>query len=375
MSVLDAIYRELGEEGLKKARWQETMRAVGFFLQVAFLLAYVGLWLLGGLAAQVARLTNDNPWLFALAFFAGEAIFNLPLRYLDRWVEIRLGTNRQGFGGWLLDWLKNALVNVALLSLLFGTVFALVQHWAKALIWGALVLALGFALLLFLLQPLLLRMQFKTVPLEDPELGERIEAVFAKAGVPFRGVYRVAASEKTKRGNAAVVPKAGGYEVVFFDTLLKALDPEALAFVVAHELGHVKHRDLPRFTALFALALYLALLVGYGATRALAPAFGVDPGSAAGLPLFYLGSMLTLMLSSLATNAFGRSREFAADRFAFELTGDLGAFERSFAVLARQNLADPDPPGWIEVLLHNHPSIKHRWEAGRRYFERRRRGE
>ena len=363
------IYAELGEEGVQKARWQEKMRAAGFLLHLLFLVAYVALWLLAGWAVAAARWTGENPWLLALLFLAGEAVFTFPLSYLSRWVELRLGTNRQSFGGWVLDWLKNSALNVVLMSLLFGTAFALFQRWPEAALFGALAVSAAFALVLFALQPLVLRINFKTEPLEDPELRAKIGAVFEKAGVPLKGLYLVRAGEKTSRGNAAVVPKAGGYEVVFYDNLLEALDPDALAFVVAHELGHVKHRDVSLKLAAFAVLLFLALLSGQAAVGFFAPALELEPTSVAALPLFYLGVMLAFALGSVFLNAYSRAREYAADRFGFELTGDLGAFERSFAALAKQNFADPDPPTWVEFLLHDHPSIKHRWEAGRRYFQ------
>ena len=366
--VLRQIYAELGEEGVKKARWQERMRALSFLLQLLFLVVYVALWLFAGWAAAAARWTGENPWLFALLFFAGDAVFTLPLRYLSRWVELRLGTNRQSLGGWVLDWLKNSALNVVLMGLLFGTAFALYQRWPEAALFGAVAVAVAFALLLFALQPLMLRMEYKTEPLEDPGL-RAIGAVFEKAGVPFKGLFLVRAGEKTSRGNAAVVPKAGGYEVVFFDTLLEALDPDALAFVVAHELGHVKHRDARWQIAVFSALLFFALLMGQLAVRLFPLGLGLPLTSVASLPLFYLGVMLAFLVGNLLINAFTRTREYAADRFAFELTGDLGAFERSFTVLAKQNFADPDPPAWVELLLHDHPSIKHRLEAGRRYFE------
>jgi len=346
------------------------MRAAYFLLQLLFLVVYAALWLLSGGASAAARWTGENAWLFALLFFAGEAVFTLPLRYLGRWVELRLGTNRQSLWGWVLDWLKNSALNVVLMSLLFGTAFALYLRWPEAALWGALAVAVAFALLLFALQPLTLRMNFKTEPLEDPELTARIGAVFEKAGVPLKGLFLVRAGEKTSRGNAAVVPKAGGYEVVFYDNLLEALDPDALAFVVAHELGHVKHGDIRRSLVAFAALLFFALLSGQAAVRIFAPGLGLSPTSVAALPLFYLGVMLALLVGSVFLNAYSRAREYAADRFAFELTGDLAAFERSFTALAKQNFADPDPPAWVELLLHDHPSIKHRWEAGRRYFEK-----
>lgn len=365
MEFLEKIYEALGEEGLKKARWQTRMGVLGIALQIVFVLLYVALWALTPLSQRVVEATGGNPWLYTLVFFLGQRIFNFPLDYFSRWVELRLGTNRQSFSGWLLDWLKQSAVSVALMTLLFGGAFAVMLAWPQAALLIFLVLVAAFAGLLYALQPLLLRLEFKADPLEDEALAARIRALFERAGVPFRGVYRLRAGEKTSRGNAAVISKVGGYEVVFTDTLLEALDPDALAFVVAHELGHVKHRDTQRGLFPFAALLYASLLVGYVL---------VSTPTLERFPFFYLGTQLAFVLGRLAMNHLVRTQEYAADRFAIQLVPDLEAFERSFLALSRQNFDDPDPPAWIETLLYDHPSIKHRYQALKRTLEEKKEG-
>ncbi len=360
MEFLERIYASLGEEGLKKARWQTRMQVLGMTLQIVFVLLYVALWMLTPLSPRVAALTGENPWLYTLVFFLGQSLFNLPLNYFSRWVELRLGTNRQSLSGWLLDWLKQSAVSVALMTLLFGGAYAVMRAWPEAAPLVFLVLVAAFAGLLYALQPFFLRLEFKAEPLEDEALAARIQKLFERAGVPFRGVYRLRAGEKTSRGNAAVIPKVGGHEVVFTDTLLEELDTEALAFVVAHELGHVKHRDTLRGLFAFAVLLYVALLAGYVL---------VGTPALARFPLFYLGTQLAFVFGKLAMNHLVRTQEYAADRFAIRLVPDLEAFERSFLVLSRQNFGDPDPPAWIETLLHDHPSIKHRYQALKKALE------
>ncbi len=360
MDFLKRIYEKLGEEGLKKARWQTRMRVLGMALELAFMLLYVELWALTPLGPKLAERVGGNPWLYALAFFLGQTLFNLPLDYFSRWVELRLGTNRQPFSGWLLDLLKQGAVQVALMTLLFGGAYAVMRAWPQAAPGIFLALVAAFAGLLYALQPLLLRLEFRAEPLEDEALTARLRALFERAGVPFRGVFRLRAGEKTSRGNAGVIPKVGGYEVVFTDTLLEALDPKALSFVVAHELGHVQHRDNQRGLFAFAALLYLALLAGYVL---------VGTPTLLRFPLFYLGTQLAFVLGRLAMNHLVRTQEYAADRFAIRLVPDLDAFERSFLVLSQQNFEDPDPPAWIETLLYDHPSIKHRYQALKRALE------
>ena len=70
-------------------------------------------------------------------------------------------------------------------------------------------------------------------------------------------------------------------------------------------------------------------------------------------------------LASLLINAYKRRMEYRADAYALEITRNQPAFEAAFRVLASENLTDPDPPRWVEIWLHDHPSIDKRLEAAR----------
>jgi STE24 endopeptidase len=59
-------------------------------------------------------------------------------------------------------------------------------------------------------------------------------------------------------------------------------------------------------------------------------------------------------------NAWSRWRERLADRYALETTRNPQAFASAMTRLANQNLAEAEPPAWVEFLLHSHPSISKR---------------
>ena len=369
-NLVDKIYAELDEEGMQKVRWQEKMRLVIFLLQLVAPIAYVLLWITTRWSHTLARWSQEEPLLFSFVFFGGELLFALPISYLNGWIELRLGTNREPLGNWAYFWFRWAF-HMALLNMaLFSFVFDIYASSPGISLFANLVLAFAFNLLIFWLQSPALRKRFKVEPIEDHELKARIGAVFEKAGVPFKNIYLLHAGPKTTRGNALVIPKALGYEVLLYDNLVEALDPGALAFVTAHELVHIKNEDLPRRLIANSTLLFFSLFIGQVTVRTLAPWFWLDPLSVEALPLFYLGTTLTYTIGQVLLNALRRWHEYAADRYAFELTGDLDTFEQAFTVLAKRNFLDPDPPRWLELLLHSHPSIKHRWEAGQRYFEK-----
>ena len=85
----------------------------------------------------------------------------------------------------------------------------------------------------------------------------------AAAGVKVGEVYSVDASRRTTAANAYVAGLGPTKRVVLFDTLLDRYSRDEVRVVVAHELAHVRNRDVPRegwlYAALVAPAAALAV--------------------------------------------------------------------------------------------------------------------
>ncbi len=376
-SELQALVQEwesaLGPEDLAKARYQLRMRVwrFGSTLLLAGLLAL--LWLPTGWAVALRDALRANAngwrtWLYILLLGAMSSALSLPLAW---WFEFRveqhLGTLRQSLRGWLRDHLKQEALAGLVQSLLMTGLYFMFRRWPEHWFVGIAVAVVVFLVVYYLLQPVFLRLQYKAEPLDDPDLQALLKDLFERAGVPFAGLAVLRASEKTARGNAALVPKGAGTQVVVFDTLLHELSPRALAAVVAHELGHKVHRDMLKLMLVLGVSLLAALSLGYGVLTTVGYWDGLQgPADVATLPLLWLtlawlGAGLQILL-----NAYMRRIEFAADAYALTLTQDPAALEEAFRVLARQNKALPQPPLWVERLLDNHPSLARRVLALRR---------
>ena len=90
-------------------------------------------------------------------------------------------------------------------------------------------------------------------------------------------------------------------------------------------------------------------------------AFGFSGvGDIANLPLFGLVMGVFGLVTTPLGNAWSRWREVKADQYALETTQNPEAFISAMTRLANQNLADAEPPAWVEFLLHSHPSISKR---------------
>jgi STE24 endopeptidase len=297
-------------------------------------------------------------------------LVGLPLSAWRGWLyERRWGFSTQTFRGWLWDRAKGLVLGVAVSSvglvLLLGAVRAWGGGWPAVAAPGAAL----FVLVLSLLAPLLFERLFnRFLPLPDRGLAAELQELSRRAGVPVRTILVSDASRRTRKHNAYVSGLGPTRRLVLFDTLLADVPRGELRGVVAHELGHRRHRHVAAGTLLamagaaaFVLVLW-GLLSWHGLLSAVGAAGAGDPRV---VPLVLLVSSML----ELGTLPFGtwvsRRWERTADRFALELTGDGAALEQMHRRLALANLADLDPPPLLYALLFTHPTPPERIAAAR----------
>jgi STE24 endopeptidase len=331
--------------------------------------------LLSGASARLAsfadRVAPRRPFsdaVYTLLFRLLARLALLPLAYLSGYaLEHRFGLSTQSRRGWLADRAKAAALGLAfelpIAVVSYETIRRSPRGWW--LILSA--LALPFTVLLAQLYPVLIAPIFnRFTPLDDPGLAGRVRALAERAGVPVADVVRVDLSRQTRKANAFFAGIGPTRRIALGDTLLERFTPDEVEVVVAHELAHQLHRDVWKGVALGSVAT----LGGAFALSRLAPSLtrrlGRRTGVAriddvASMPLF--GLLLGLIGAATLPLASAFSRELVerpADRRALALTGHPEAFVSAMEKLAEQNLADPDPPRLIHVLLHGHPSVAER---------------
>jgi STE24 endopeptidase len=304
---------------------------------------------------------TGGPWwvqtlLFTLLVLAVIEIARLPLAFWRGFVrERRWGFSTQELGGWVADLAKGFTVGVVLTGLalvaLLGSIRLFPSWWPLVAVLGAVVLVV----LLVFAAPLLLEPIFnRFLPLDDAELTDALRGLAQRAGVPVRDVLVADASRRTRKHNAYVSGIGGTRRVVLFDTLLGETARPELEVIVAHELGHRRHRDVAKGTLLAMLSATVAVLV----------AWPLDP-TPRHIPLLLLVWGLLELVSLPLTAAFSRRLERRADRFALELTDDPAAFEAAFRRIARANLSDLDPPRLAYAFVFTHPTPAERMAAAR----------
>jgi STE24 endopeptidase len=212
---------------------------------------------------------------------------------------------------------------------------------------------------------------FKFKPLEDAELVARLTALAERAHTRVRGVFTMMLSEKTTAANAALMGLGNTRRIVLGDTLYEKYSHDEIETILAHELGHHVHRDIPWGlaidTVLTMLGFFLADVflkwgvaqLGYASIADLA-AFPL-----LGLALGAFG-LVTMPLS----NGYSRWREGRADEYALQTTRNAEDFIGAMEKLADQNLAELEPEAWVEWLLYSHPPIGKRIKRGEQFASR-----
>jgi STE24 endopeptidase len=285
----------------------------------------------------------------------------LPTQAVAHERAVDYGLSTQGFGDWLLDEGRSATISAAIAAAGATLLIALLRRFGRLWWIPGAVAVVAFEVAFVWLAPVVLAPLFNRFePLPAGQARSDVLELGERAGVEIGEVYEVDASRRSTALNAYVSGLGPTKRVVLYDTLLDESSRPALRSVVAHELAHVKHRDIPRGMLWVAIVAPLGLLfAGLLATR-LARRTGADPSTPAALPAFALALSVTVFALTIVSNQLSRDVEAAADDYALELTGDPDGLIDLQTRLAETNLSDPDPPDWSHLLFGTHPTTVER---------------
>ncbi len=326
------------------------------------------LWLtLGGLMQRVfdawAPVFPPGGYGHGIAFLATlgllGSLVDLPFGlYRTFVIEERFGFNKMTPGLWIKDLAKQLALTAAIgLPVLFAVLWLMARMGELWWFW-VWCFWLGFNLLVLLVYPSFIAPLFnKFTPLTDDKLAQRIEALLARCGFRVSGLYVMDGSKRSAHGNAYFTGFGAAKRIVFFDTLLEKLSPEEVEAVLAHELGHYKHRHIwQRVALLGAISLGFLAALGYLIQEAwFFQGLGMaSMGTAPALALFSMAIPVFTFPFSPLMSQVSRCHEFQADAYAVRQTKaeDLAS---ALVKLYRDNAATLTPDPLYSTFHDSHP--------------------
>ena len=350
---------------------------VGMALGSALLLGWT---LLGGLdalniALRDALLPSWGAMVYQLALLTAfvliGGLLELPLDWYSTFrVEQRHGFNRTTTRLWLMDMLKGAGVGLALglplaalVLWIMGSSGGLWWLWA----WFAWV---AFNLVMLVLYPTVIAPLFnKFEPLPDEALKSRVQALMQRCGFAAKGLFVMDGSKRSAHSNAYFTGLGAAKRVVFYDTLLQRLSSAEVEAVLAHELGHFKHKHvLKRIVVIFAMSLAGLALLGWLANQSsfyvglgVAPNLSA-PNDALALLLFMLVLPPFTFFVTPVMAHFSRRDEFQADAYACA-QADGQALASALLKLNEDNAATLTPDRLYVRFYYSHPPASERLAA------------
>jgi STE24 endopeptidase len=366
-TVTPAAHQKAADYTIAKTRFD--------LLDTAFAGAMLLGWtLLGGLDAL-------NQWLYGLlgagmaqqlalvaAFAIVGAAAALPFTLYQTFViEERFGFNKMSFRLWLADLAKSGVIGgliglpiVALILWLMGAAGPWWWLWAWA-VW------MGFNLLLLVVYPSFIAPLFnKFKPLDDESLKARVTELMRRCGFAAKGLFVMDGSKRSAHANAYFTGFGAAKRVVFYDTLLSKLSPGEVDAVLAHELGHFKHKHIiKRIAGLFALSLAGFALLGWLSQQAwFYTGLGVrpnlpGPNDALALLLFLLAMPVFSFFAAPLFALLSRKHEFEADAYAVQQTSgkDLST---ALLKLYEDNASTLTPDPVFVKFYYSHPPASER---------------
>jgi STE24 endopeptidase len=269
-------------------------------------------------------------------------------------------------GLYLLDALKGIMLGTILgLPLLIGVLWLMEKMGSLwwIYVWGVWI---SFNLLLLFIYPNFIAPLFnKFQPLQDDTLKARIDELMKRCGFTSSGLFVMDGSKRSTHGNAYFTGFGKTKRIVFFDTLLQRLTPPEIDAVLAHELGHFKHRHvMKRILFTFALSLvFLWVLAQLMQSAWFFQGLGVninpsDAGqtesTALALLLFFMVLPVFSFLLQPLTSYYSRKHEFEADNYAAAQT-NANDLSSALVKLYQDNAKTLTPDPLYATFYESHP--------------------
>lgn len=322
------------------------------------------------LISIICSVLPSDPVLQGLVFFAlmsvVEVIIGLPIEYIFNFkIEAKYGFNKVTPKTFILDQVKNLIINTLLTFIIFLLVLA--AHSILGDYFGIIAfIALGVLMVgISAFSTVFSKLFNKFTPLPEGELRTNLSNMFAEAGFKLKDIYVMDASRRTTKANAYCGGIGKLKQIVLFDNLVNNYSEGEITAVFAHELAHFKNKDTTKMTFFNMLNFLpmMAMMTVLMIVPEISASFGFASPSI--LFAFYVsfGSLLSIVTEFIMIpfNYMSRRFERRADSLAFE-KGYGDELISALRKLHKDSLSDMNPHPTVVKLTYNHPPLHERIE-------------
>jgi heat shock protein HtpX len=270
------------------------------------------------------------------------------------------------------------LMKTAVLMAAITALFMLIGRWmgGQAGMMLALVVAIGMNFFSYWFSDKIVLKMYNAREVDDssaPQFVAMVRELAQRADIPMPRVYII----DEQAPNAFATGRNPSHAAVAATTgILRVLSQRELRGVMAHELAHVKHRDILISTISATMAGAIGMLANFAMLFGGRDSEGRPANPIAGL----LVAILAPLAASLIQMAISRAREFEADRGGAEISGDPEALATALQKIhryaqgipmeaaerhpetAQMMIMNPLSAGGIRGLFSTHPSTEERVE-------------
>lgn len=280
-------------------------------------------------------------------------------------IEDKYGFNKQTKKGFFIDQIKSFILLSILMSLLALILMKAFYNFKEYFIYISLIIFIIIIVLIPILYPLFNKLFNKFTLLEDGSLKDNIYTFLDKVKYPKSKIYIMDASKRTTKMNAYFMGYGKNKRIVLYDTLLDRMTEDEVVAVLAHEVGHGKHKDIIKryplsiLNILIMLSLFYYMLVN----SQFSLVFGFSKTNFVFIAYLFMNLFeIVGIFIGILSNYLSRKAEYNADKFS-SLNYQKEAMKTALIKLAKLNYSNLNPHPFVVFMNYSHPTILQRLDT------------
>lgn len=300
---------------------------------------------------------------FAFIYFVND-IIGIPFEIYDTFViEQKFEFNKVTPKLFVMDKLKGYAMTIILGGGILSAIvwiYTITPDYFWLLAWAVITVFSLFMTMFY--SEIIVPLFNKQTPLEAGELRDEIEKFAVKSGFNLTNIFVIDGSKRSTKANAYFSGLGSKKRIVLYDTLISSMNTQEIVAVLAHEVGHYKHKhtlinlliSLPSSLLLF--FLFGLILQSDDMAKALGGTVASFHLNALAFSILY--SPISLLLD-IATNVLSRKFEYQADAFAAKY-GFAEQLESGLKKLSATSLSNLMPHPLYVFFHYSHPTLYQR---------------